>query len=109
MSCRGVSVCLSVGLEPTGNVVGAPARFTVETSAAGTGELEVVVLNPKGTPEKVLGTWLWSYSSPRALQRRYSGLSCSLTQVQGHSREGTWDLVVVVINPKGTPEKVRGT
>jgi len=41
------------GLEPTGNVVGAPARFTVETSAAGPGELEVVVVNPKGTPEKV--------------------------------------------------------
>ena len=35
-------------------MVGAPARFTVETSAAGTGELEVVVLNPKGTPEKVV-------------------------------------------------------
>jgi len=34
-------------------VVGAPARFTVETSAAGSGELEVVVLSPKGTPEKV--------------------------------------------------------
>jgi len=34
-------------------VVSAPARFTVETAAAGTGELEVVVLNPKGTPEKV--------------------------------------------------------
>ena len=43
-----------VGLEPTGNVVGAPARFTVETAAAGTGELEVVVVNPKGTPEKVV-------------------------------------------------------
>ena len=41
------------GLEPTGNVVGAPARFTVETAAAGTGELEVVVVSPKGTPEKV--------------------------------------------------------
>jgi len=35
-------------------VVGAPARFTVETSAAGSGELEVVVVNPKGTPEKVV-------------------------------------------------------
>jgi len=44
---------LCTGLEPTGNVVGAPARFTVETAAAGTGELEVVVVNPKGTPEKV--------------------------------------------------------
>ena len=44
----------AVGLEPTGNVVGAPARFTVETAAAGTGELEVVVINPKGTPEKVV-------------------------------------------------------
>ena len=48
-----VRACVCVGLEPTGNVVSAPARFTVETSAAGTGELEVVVMSPKGTPEKV--------------------------------------------------------
>jgi filamin len=41
------------GLEPTGNVVGAPARFTVETFGAGKGEVEVVVLNPKGVSEKV--------------------------------------------------------
>lgn len=40
------------GLEPTGNVVGAPARFTVETIGAGNGEVEVTVLNPKGTAEK---------------------------------------------------------
>jgi len=48
-----VYILVLVGLEPTGNVVGAPARFTVETSAAGTGEVEVVVTSPKGTPEKV--------------------------------------------------------
>jgi len=40
------------GLEPTGNVVGAPARFMIETLGAGKGDIEVVVLNPKGQPEK---------------------------------------------------------
>jgi len=40
------------GLEPTGNVVNAPARFIVETAGAGPGNVEVVVLNPKGQPEK---------------------------------------------------------
>ncbi|XP_025106448.1 filamin-A-like isoform X4 [Pomacea canaliculata] len=39
------------GLEPTGNQVGAPARFTVETFSAGKGALEVAVLNPKGVKE----------------------------------------------------------
>ncbi|RUS81267.1 hypothetical protein EGW08_010971 [Elysia chlorotica] len=39
------------GVEPTGNQVGAPARFTVETFSAGKGDVEVIVLNPKGTKE----------------------------------------------------------
>ncbi|XP_059165585.1 filamin-A-like isoform X3 [Physella acuta] len=39
------------GLEPTGNQVGAPARFTVETFSAGKGSLEIIVLNPKGAKE----------------------------------------------------------
>ncbi|GFN93495.1 filamin-a-like [Plakobranchus ocellatus] len=39
------------GIEPTGNQVGAPARFTVETFSAGKGEVEVIVLNPKGAKE----------------------------------------------------------
>lgn len=41
------------GLEPKGNQVGAPARFTVETFSAGKGSLEVTVLNPKGKKETV--------------------------------------------------------
>lgn len=41
------------GIEPTGNSVGAPARFTVETFSAGRGELEITVLNPKGGKETV--------------------------------------------------------
>lgn len=44
--------CSFTGLEPTGNVVGAPARFTVETFGAGKGEVDVVVQNPKGVTEK---------------------------------------------------------
>lgn len=47
------ALLLLTGLEPTGNVVGAPARFTVETMGAGAGEVEVVLLNPKGVAEKV--------------------------------------------------------
>lgn len=41
------------GIEPKGNQVGAPARFTVETFSAGQGTLEVTVLNPKGGKEPV--------------------------------------------------------
>ncbi|XP_052093714.1 filamin-A-like isoform X15 [Mytilus californianus] len=40
------------GLEPKGNQVGAPARFTVETFSAGSGSLEITVLNPKGQKEQ---------------------------------------------------------
>nr|VZI47922.1 unnamed protein product [Spirometra erinaceieuropaei] len=36
------------GLEPTGNTIGTPARFTVETFSAGRAKLEVVVLSPNG-------------------------------------------------------------
>ncbi|XP_012939324.2 filamin-A-like [Aplysia californica] len=39
------------GLEATGNQVGAPARFTVETFSAGKGSVEVIILNPKGQKE----------------------------------------------------------
>ncbi|CAL1528168.1 unnamed protein product [Lymnaea stagnalis] len=41
------------GIEPTGNQVGAPARFTVETFSAGKGSVEIIVLNPKGAKENV--------------------------------------------------------
>eukprot|EP00918_Siedleckia_nematoides_P105694 GHVU01230790.1.p1 GENE.GHVU01230790.1~~GHVU01230790.1.p1 ORF type:complete len:2480 (+),score=363.92 GHVU01230790.1:158-7597(+) len=39
------------GIEPTGNCVGAHARFVVETFSAGRGEVEVIILNPKGQRE----------------------------------------------------------
>ncbi|KAK3102524.1 hypothetical protein FSP39_011943 [Pinctada imbricata] len=45
------------GLEPKGNQVGAPARFTVETFSAGKGSLEITVLNPKGQKEKCESTF----------------------------------------------------
>ena len=41
------------GIEPEGNSVGAPARFIVETFSAGRGDIEVVVLNPRGVQEAV--------------------------------------------------------
>lgn len=36
------------GVEPSGNLVGAPTKFTVETFSAGKGQLEVRVENPNG-------------------------------------------------------------
>uniref|UniRef100_A0A5K3FE22 Calponin-homology (CH) domain-containing protein n=1 Tax=Mesocestoides corti TaxID=53468 RepID=A0A5K3FE22_MESCO len=39
------------GLEPKGNKVGMPARFTIDASSAGKGSVEVIVLNPKGQRE----------------------------------------------------------
>ncbi|CAF3895693.1 unnamed protein product, partial [Adineta steineri] len=44
--------CYGKGIEPTGNHVDAPAKFHVETFAAGKGNVEVIVLNPKGQKEK---------------------------------------------------------
>ena len=44
---------VSAGIEPTGNCIGAPARFTVETFSAGRGQVEVIIINPKGAQEKV--------------------------------------------------------
>lgn len=45
--------CYGKGIEPTGNVVDAPAKFFVETQNAGKGNLEVIVINPKGQKEPV--------------------------------------------------------
>jgi len=42
-----------LGIEPSGNHVDAPAKFHVETFAAGKGNVDVVVINPKGQREKV--------------------------------------------------------
>ena len=41
------------GIEPSGNQVDAPAKFHVETFAAGQGNVEVIVINPRGQREKV--------------------------------------------------------
>jgi hypothetical protein len=41
------------GIEPSGNQVDAPAKFHVETFAAGQGNVEPIVINPKGQREKV--------------------------------------------------------
>jgi filamin len=45
--------CFGKGLEPNGNNVDAPAKFSVETFNAGKGDLEVFILNPKGIKEPV--------------------------------------------------------
>lgn len=36
------------GLEPKGNMVGAAAKFVVETFSAGKGNLDILALDPKG-------------------------------------------------------------
>ena len=41
------------GLEATGNVAKAPAKFTVETFGAGDGDLAITVKGPDGTDYKV--------------------------------------------------------
>ncbi|CAF3564394.1 unnamed protein product [Adineta steineri] len=44
--------CYGKGIEPSGNQVGAPAKFHVETFQAGQGNVEPIVINPKGQREK---------------------------------------------------------
>ena len=41
------------GVEPTGNQVDAPAKFHVETFQAGQGNVEPIIINPRGQREKV--------------------------------------------------------
>ena len=41
------------GLEPKGNMMGSQAKFTVETFGAGKGNLDLLVLDPKGKQVKV--------------------------------------------------------
>ncbi|CAM2708294.1 unnamed protein product [Rotaria socialis] len=44
--------CYGKGIEPNGNHVDTPAKFHVETFAAGKGNVDVIVINPKGQREK---------------------------------------------------------
>ena len=46
---------LCAGLEPQGNTVLQPARFTVETQEAGSGEVLVYIQDPEGHTEEVWG------------------------------------------------------
>lgn len=51
-----VVMCLCeplAGIEPTGNMVKQPARFTVDTISAGQGDLMVFVEDPEGNKEEV--------------------------------------------------------
>lgn len=53
------------GLELNGNMVGAPARFAVDTFNAGKGNLDIIILNPKGQREPVIKScWNNIYLSP---------------------------------------------
>lgn len=45
--------CYGKGIEPIGNLVDAPTKFTIETVAAGNGDVEVMLINPKGQKEPV--------------------------------------------------------
>jgi filamin len=46
--------CYGKGIEPNGNHVEAPAKFSVETTNAGKGDVEVIVINPRGHKEPVI-------------------------------------------------------
>ena len=52
-SPSGFLLFITSGLEPTGNVAKAPAKFTVETFGAGDGDLAITVKGPDGTDYKV--------------------------------------------------------
>jgi filamin len=45
--------CYGKGIEPSGNLVDSPTKFNIETVNAGNGDVEVIVLNPKGLVEPV--------------------------------------------------------
>ena len=45
--------CYGKGVEPTGNLVEVPTKFFVETFSAGSGDVDVVLINPKGVREPV--------------------------------------------------------
>ncbi len=57
---------LCTGLEKTGNTVNAPARFTVETFAAGRANLEIIVLTAGGATIPV-SSYLMSMDNKNAL------------------------------------------
>ena len=46
--------CYGKGIEPTGNLVDAPTKFFVETFTAGNGDVDVIIINPKGQKEPVI-------------------------------------------------------
>lgn len=67
--CQGLAqlvtcVCKPVtGIEPTGNMVKQPAKFTVDTISAGQGDLMVFVEDPEGNKEEVCWRMLPALSS----------------------------------------------
>ncbi|CAF5014352.1 unnamed protein product, partial [Rotaria sp. Silwood1] len=44
--------CYGKGIEPNGNHVDTPAKFHVETFAAGKGNVDIIIINPKGQRER---------------------------------------------------------
>lgn len=50
---RVMCLCNLTGIEPTGNMVKQPAKFTVDTISAGQGDLMVFVEDPEGNKEEV--------------------------------------------------------
>jgi filamin len=53
--------CYGKGVEPTGNLVDAPTKFFVETSNAGQGNVDVVIINPKGGKEPVFFSFFFFF------------------------------------------------
>ncbi|GAA48860.1 filamin-C [Clonorchis sinensis] len=93
------------GLEPKGNRLNQPCRFTVETAEAGSGQLEIILLNPKGvrTPCEVVPDKNASYSC--TYQPTMEGEHRVIIRYAGQEIRGS-PFSVSVEPPIGDPLKV---
>ena len=73
------------GIEPTGNMVKQPAKFTVDTISAGQGDLMVFVEDPEGNKEEVCWRMLRPLSASHGACHRARD-SASMFLIKPHSK-----------------------
>lgn len=73
------------GIEPTGNMVKQPAKFTVDTISAGQGDLMVFVEDPEGNKEEVCWRMLRPLSASHGACHR-AGDSASMFLIKPHNK-----------------------
>lgn len=99
--CQGLAqlvmyLCKPVtGIEPTGNMVKQPAKFTVDTISAGQGDVMVFVEDPEGNKEEVCGWML----PPQAASHGLLGLITGIVTVLPFS---SLKLIPKYFVPKGS-------